>query len=410
MALPQAFDDLLNERVWVAWDDGSGQKVPKSPYGGNARSNDSSTWGTYAEAEALRSQNNYSGIGIMLSDGLLGIDLDDVVDDDGVIAEWAYEIIKELGSYAEISPSGNGIHILGWADVNVVGAIGTTKSSIEVYNNRRFFTVTGQTINDEAIYDLTEDLDGFMSRWVSGGSAESAVRKSVGALAADEVKRLANQTMTNNCIRDGVRYARVPTGFETCGFCIMLASRGFVYHSADTAGAFDHYHRSCDCVVTAGFPGLTEIEGYNVDEYLDLYLEATNRLGDGASTSQLSHEIEKILAERAGRSKAVILKEKLTQYALDKTSAKGRDKAIAFESALGFTADDADEIMAQVYRWMGKNDPIEIGEDEWGTRYTTNMVMTGKNGKTARVVVGWIREPGSDIMRLTTIHVAKRGG
>ena len=51
----------------------------------------------------------------------------------------------------------------------------------------------------------------------------------------------------------GVRFARVPTGHETCTFCLMLASRGAVYHSRQSAGEFRHFHRHCDCKVVPGF-------------------------------------------------------------------------------------------------------------------------------------------------------------
>lgn len=34
----------------------------------------------------------------------------------------------------------------------------------------------------------------------------------------------------------GARFARIPTGFETCTFCLMFASRGTVYHSRKAAG------------------------------------------------------------------------------------------------------------------------------------------------------------------------------
>jgi len=51
--------------------------------------------------------------------------------------------------------------------------------------------------------------------------------------------------------RDRVRFARVPQGRHTCGFCLMLASRGAVYWSRGTAGEFGRYHDSCDCQVIA---------------------------------------------------------------------------------------------------------------------------------------------------------------
>lgn len=299
MALPEAFDELLDQRVWVAWDDEGGRKVPKSPGGGNARSNDPTTWGTYAEAEAAASRNGYSGVGLMLADGYVGIDLDGAVSD-GVIADWAREIVDMVGSYAEVSPSGTGLHILAWADMDVVGAIGSADhaAGVEVYNNRRYFTVTGDAVNGELVYDLTQEMTGILSRLLPGKSSEERVRAAVGSLAADEVKRLANRTMTDNCARDGVRYARVPAGAETCGFCLMLASRGFVYHTRETAGEMNHYHRSCDCKVVAGFDGLTGVEGYDPGALYDLYSEARSRLGEYPSAGEISREIERVLAER----------------------------------------------------------------------------------------------------------------
>ena len=61
-----------------------------------------------------------------------------------------------------------------------------------------------------------------------------------------EMKRSANMSVVENGRRDPkrVRYARVPTGAETCDFCLMLASRGFVYQSESTASA-SHVHANC---------------------------------------------------------------------------------------------------------------------------------------------------------------------
>lgn len=72
-----------------------------------------------------------------------------------------------------------------------------------------------------------------------------------------------------------VRYARVPTGGETCPFCVMLASRGFVYISEQAAS---HAHPGCDCRVVPGFAGETEVEGYDLD---GLYRQYVKDLGDG---------------------------------------------------------------------------------------------------------------------------------
>ena len=101
-----------------------------------------------------------------------------------------------------------------------------------------------------------------------------------------ETKRAAGTSMIENGKRDPLkpRYARVPTGSETCAFCIMLASRGFVYHTEGTAGAVDHYHANCDCRIVCGWDtyasGVSrrrasgvEVEGYDMDALYDQYVD-----------------------------------------------------------------------------------------------------------------------------------------
>lgn len=46
-----------------------------------------------------------------------------------------------------------------------------------------------------------------------------------------------------------IRYMRLPQGMETCDFCLMLASRGPVYLTAESAEGWNHTHRGCDCIV-----------------------------------------------------------------------------------------------------------------------------------------------------------------
>lgn len=88
-----------------------------------------------------------------------------------------------------------------------------------------------------------------------------------------EIKRAAADCTFYNGRRDPAkpRYARVPTGTETCPFCIMLASRGFVYHSKESAGSLNHFHANCDCRVIPGFKGM-EVDGYNPKKYYDQYV------------------------------------------------------------------------------------------------------------------------------------------
>lgn len=82
-------------------------------------------------------------------------------------------------------------------------------------------------------------------------------------LAAYYVHRSALENMSRNCYENGVKYARVPTGRETCSWCYMLASRDFDYNSERSAAAASH--SGCDCVVVPGVKGKTRIDGYDPD-------------------------------------------------------------------------------------------------------------------------------------------------
>ena len=89
--------------------------------------------------------------------------------------------------------------------------------------------------------------------------------------AGYETRKAANTCVERNARRDPKkpRWARVPTGTETCRFCIMLASRGFVYHTEELAS---HSHDHCDCRVIPSWDGKrAAVEGYDPDYYLDVY-------------------------------------------------------------------------------------------------------------------------------------------
>lgn len=101
------------------------------------------------------------------------------------------------------------------------------------------------------------------------------------------VKRSAFENMAENCERGEVRYARVPSGRETCSFCYMLSSRGFVYHTEGTAGADHPYHRNCDCVIVPGYEGLdpdSQVEGYSPTEMWARWRGCAGTVGEDPDT------------------------------------------------------------------------------------------------------------------------------
>lgn len=248
---------------------------------------------------------------------------------------------------------------------------------------------------DGAVRALVEDI-------VSGKPIEQ-FNRGVTDRVDYELKRAANVCVAENAARDplGPRYARVPTGAETCGFCLMLASRGFAYTKS---GAASHVHAGCDCRVVCDW-GSDAVEGYDPAALQEIYEEARSRLSGRPTVFAICGEIENVVYERRGRDVSIIPEDKLTRYALDMSSRCGHDKAVAFELALGFTRDDSDEVMRQVYRWMGKNSPTKSRDSEWGEIYTADIRMTGSNGRSANVRTGWILRPGEGKMRMTTIYV-----
>ncbi len=92
---------------------------------------------------------------------------------------------------------------------------------------------------------------------------DAAALDAAGDTAASYVRRDAFEASARACDRAGVRWARVPTGSETCAFCFMLASRGYAYTSEHAARGGMGMHAHCDCKVVPETAG--KIEGYDPD-------------------------------------------------------------------------------------------------------------------------------------------------
>jgi hypothetical protein len=106
-------EDLRKRRQWVNCQ--HGEKIPLNPRTGRyASTTDSLTWGAFEEA-VRRAEEHGLGIGFVFSSGdpFVGVDLDKCRSPEtGEIAPWAQEIIEEVDSYTEVSPSGTGVHII----------------------------------------------------------------------------------------------------------------------------------------------------------------------------------------------------------------------------------------------------------------------------------------------------------
>jgi len=101
--------------------------------------------------------------------------------------------------------------------------------------------------------------------------------------------------------------------------------------------------------------------------------------------------------------KVVINPRKLTHYALDPQSPKGKHKAIVFEQ-LGFTKANYTELLEQLQTKSLTTEAISYGEDEYGTRYT----IENRLGQPAIVTTGWLVPKHTREAHLVTLYVKKR--
>lgn len=128
-------------------------KTTKVPIDANTgqlgKSNDESTWASFQTALDSINKFNCDGIGFYFKPPYFGIDLDDVRndidrylkddDDDNLVAEF----VDLMGSYSEVSVSGNGIHIIAKGELPEGGR---RKGNVEVYDSGRFFVMTGKAL------------------------------------------------------------------------------------------------------------------------------------------------------------------------------------------------------------------------------------------------------------------------
>lgn len=148
-------DELKREKRWCLYKiiqrDGKNTKLPLMPNGKPAKSNDKTTWNSYEDCITSLNQNIGDGLGFMLGDGYIGIDIDKVSDDIFVYSmdyhakSMTADFLRGISTYAEISPSKTGLHFIGKGEVP---GIRKRYKNLEIYDKDRFFTITGNIIKD----------------------------------------------------------------------------------------------------------------------------------------------------------------------------------------------------------------------------------------------------------------------
>ena len=171
-------EELKDKNLWFLWSakpgkNGKVTKVPFAANGGATGTDDAhkGTWVSFDDAESARNQFRASGLGLKIPKGffLLDIDHKDISD------PFAQLMLSRFSSYAEVYPSGKGIHIIGQCDITklpvhfddrrkklVLDSEYYQKRSdigLELYIGditNRYGTFTGNTINSLPIADCTQ--------------------------------------------------------------------------------------------------------------------------------------------------------------------------------------------------------------------------------------------------------------
>lgn len=155
-ALEAVVKGLADRRQWLMWRYEPGEskekKPRKMPYYASGKRRvgvqgdeaDRAALADYATVAAAAVKRGFDGVGFAFlpGDGLVGIDLDGMIDPEtGAISERCEQIIAACATYTEYSPSGKGVHIIG------AGESETFKSNyigVEVFAGRQYFTFTGR--------------------------------------------------------------------------------------------------------------------------------------------------------------------------------------------------------------------------------------------------------------------------
>jgi primase-polymerase (primpol)-like protein len=158
--------ELTTRDRWVRR---SATKVPLTTTGMAASSTDPRTWSTHKDAVASTAG---VGLGFVLSDvdDIVCIDLDHAINSDGSLKPWAEEIVSNAGpTFIEVSQSGTGLHIFGYADVRQGRRIRRPDgTAVEIYGTGRFIAVTG--VRFHSCPTVLADVTDVVTRIVEGDS------------------------------------------------------------------------------------------------------------------------------------------------------------------------------------------------------------------------------------------------
>lgn len=226
-------NELKKLRNWVCWkaepDPKSHSGISKKPInpktGGQAMSNNPDTWSDFETAVEVSS--DFAGIGFMFSgSGYFGVDLDDTDVNGSLVSEF----VNALQSYAELSQSGNGVHIICRGRLPEGGR---RRGNVEMYDSGRFFVMTGNYCSEYIdISECTEKIKPLHEKYL-GGNVNSSLQNVSSRIQNSSIS-MDVQTIVDKALNsaNGEKFRRLYSGdFSDYGsqseadmaFCNILA-------------------------------------------------------------------------------------------------------------------------------------------------------------------------------------------
>jgi primase-polymerase (primpol)-like protein len=212
--VPAQLRELPN---WVLWkyEGQPGEKPKKPPFstdGKRASVSNPQSWTNFTEALRTYTQwGGYEGLGLMLTQGLTVIDLDNCLDTEKTPNQQAQQIIRATNSYTEVSPSGKGLHILLFGDIP---GTARRRGSIEMYDTARYITVTGQRLpgTPAEIRRSEETIKQIHTRFIRPPDATKSPARAIyqpQALSHDQIIKKAHDA------KNGAKFSRLWAGDTT---------------------------------------------------------------------------------------------------------------------------------------------------------------------------------------------------
>ena len=279
MPLPVNVDSIPEEmkilKNWVLWKyedrkNSKGEikktKVPYQVNGKKAESTNSDTWGSFENAIKTlnRLPDKFDGIGFVFSEdsGIMGLDFDHVKDPEtGEFDKEALKEILSLNSYAEMSPSGTGAHVICIAKIP---GPHRREGPREMYESGRFFTVTGDYIQEASrtVNEAQGAVNTLYCNWFNhrdkksvAGSKKQPEKKII--LSDSEIIDIASRASNSDKFKS--LYSGIITGYTSQSEADLALCSLIAFYTQDT-GQIDSIFRGS---------GLYRADKWEVANYRD---------------------------------------------------------------------------------------------------------------------------------------------